>query len=668
MTWHLPRRPRWAALLIGAASALAATGCGSSGGADVAATPVGAVELSTSALNLRVGAQAPIVARVMDQSGRELVGRPVFWSVRNADVARVDQSGVVQAVAPGVTEVSANVQGQSATATVTVTARSVAVVRIDPVSVALNVGGSTTLRVEALDDAGSAVQATVAWTTDNAAVATVSSAGVVTATGPGAAVVSATAQGQRAAAVVTVAAPRTIAGVLVDPASVSLTVGGTRALTARAVDASGATMPGTATWTSQNAQIATVSSTGEVRGVAPGVTTVRATIGDRTADVAVAVGQVPAASVRITPSSETLSVGDTRQLTATVLDANGAPLAGRTVAWTSRAPGVASVSSTGLVSALSPGTATIVASIDGVNAEATITVRAQPVASVLLTPQTSTLSVGGTVQLTAVPRDAAGNPLTGRTVSFTTSDPSVATVDGNGLVKAVGPGTAQIRATSEGASATSTITVNPIPVARVDVTPSTATVQVGATVALTATPRAADGTPLTGRTVTWTSGGPSVATVSAAGVVTGVSAGTAQILASVDGVVGSATITVPAPPTTPPPTTPPPTTPPPTTPPPPTVATVTVTPATATLICQGNTGRTVDLTATARDAQGNVVPGATFTWATSNATLTSITANGATATVRANACPSGTSTTVTITATSGAQSGQSTLTVRRRDD
>jgi uncharacterized protein YjdB len=234
-------------------------------------------------------------------------------------------------------------------------------------------------------------------------------------------------------------------------------------------------------------------------------------------------------------------------------------------------------------------------------------------------------------------------------------------VDGSGAVKAIGPGTAQIRATSEGASATATVTVNPLPVARVDVSPGAATVAVGATTTLTATPRAADGTPLTGRNIAWTSGGPSVATVSGNGVVTGVSAGTAQILATVDGVVGSATITVPAP-TAPP-------TPPPTPPPTQTVATVTVSPATHLLRCNGGADREVQLAAVARDAQGNTVPNATFTWSTTNATLTQVTANGATAVVRAVGCPQGGSTaTVTITATTGSRSAQSVISVRRRDD
>ena len=573
--WHLSRRPRWAALLVGVVGALTASGCGG-GGADVSATPVAAVELSTDAVTVRVGAEAPVVARVTDETGRELVGRPVFWSVRDTLIASVSQSGVVRGLAPGATEVSANVQGRSAVAAVTVAAR-------------------------------------------------------------------------------------TVAGVLVDPASVQLTVGAARTLTARAVDETGATLPGAARWSSSNSAVATVTDAGVVTAVGAGVATVTATIDGRSADVAVAVGLVPATSLRIAPATDTLAVGATRQLTATAFGANGAALAGRSPAWTSRAPGVVAVSSSGQVTAVSAGTAVIVASLDGVNAEATIVVRGAVVASVQLTPPASTLSVGGTVQLVAVPRDQSGNALAGRTVTFASSDAGVAKVESNGVVTAVAPGTATIRATSEGASATATITVSPLSVSRVDVSPGTATLTVGETTTLTATPRAADGTALAGRAVTWTSGGPSVATVSSSGVVTAVGPGTAVIQATVDGVTGSATITVPAPPAPPAPPTPPGPQPPPT--PPPASWTLTVTPATANINVDGpQSGRRVDLTAVLRDGNGNVVTNVPVVWTSSAPGVATVSSTG-TLTARVQAVSVGTT---TITATAQGATAQARITVGTR--
>src|SRR5206468_3890596 len=110
-----------------------------------------------------------------------------------------------------------------------------------------------------------------------------------------------------------------------------------------------------------------------------------------------------------------------------------------------------------------------------------------PVASVAVAPASATIVVGATQQLTATPLDSAGNPLTGRTVTWTSSDPTVAPVSGSGLVTGVAVGSVTITATSEGKSGTAAITVNPPPVATVTVSPASATITVGNTVQLTAT-------------------------------------------------------------------------------------------------------------------------------------------------------------------------------------
>src|SRR6266571_4158567 len=364
---------------------------------------------------------------------------------------------------------------------------------------------------------------------------------------------------------------------------------------------------------------------------------------------------LPVASVTVSPSAATVLVGGTQQLTATPPDANGNPLSGRTITWTTSAPGVATVDANGLVSAVATGSATITATSEGKSGTAAITVSSTPVASVAVSPASATLIVGATQQLTATPLDANGNPLSGRTISWTTSALGVATVDANGLVTAVAPGSATITATSEGKSGTSAITVNPVPVASVAVTPGSATVSVGGTLQLTATPldangnplsgRAvswttsapgvatvdANGNPLSGRTVTWVSSNTAVATVSASGLVTGVAPGSATITATSEGKSGTAAITVNPPP----------------------VATVTVSPASASI----RVGNTVQLTATLKDANGNVLTGRTVTWTSSNTK---------TATVNASGLVSGLATgSATITATSEGKSGTSIIKVRK---
>ena len=178
------------------------------------------------------------------------------------------------------------------------------------------------------------------------------------------------------------------------------------------------------------------------------------------------------------------------------------------------------------------------------------------VASVTVARPSASVLVGQSMQLTATARDAAGNVLADRAVAWTSSNPAAATVSSAGLVTGVGAGAATITATVDGQSATATISVTtapPAPVATVTVTPNSATVATGSTVQLAAVTRDAGGAMLTGRSVTWTSASPGVATVSASGLVTGIGAGSATITAASEGKSGTATITVTAPLPPPPP-------------------------------------------------------------------------------------------------------------------
>jgi hypothetical protein len=152
-------------------------------------------------------------------------------------------------------------------------------------------------------------------------------------------------------------------------------------------------------------------------------------------------------------------VGLTTQLTATPRDANGNVLTGRTVTWVSSSPGVATVSATGLVTALVLGTTTITATCDTRTAQAQITVVLVPVASVTVSPASLGMSLTETAQLTAVLRDGSGNVLTGRVVTWSSNASTVVSVDNAGLVRANAVGVAVITATSETRSGVANITV-----------------------------------------------------------------------------------------------------------------------------------------------------------------------------------------------------------------
>jgi len=348
-------------------------------------------------------------------------------------------------------------------------------------------------------------------------------------------------------AVVTVT-PATVATVAVSPATASLVVGQSVQLVASPQDVDGNALSGrVVTYASTNPGVATVNASGVVSAVAAGAATVMVACEGQSTPVAITVAVVPVASVSVSPSSMNLTVGQTAQLTATPKDASGSPLTGRTVTWSTSNAAVAGVSGNGLVTGAAAGTATITASSEGRNGTAAITVTVVPVASVSVSPATATVLSGQTVQLTAIPKDANGSALTGRVVTWASSVPAVATVSASGLVTGVAAGTITITATSEGKNGTASVTVTVVPVASVSVTPATPSVQVGQNVQLTATPRDANGTALTGRVVTWATSDAAVATVNGSGRVTGVAAGSATITATSEGQSGTATVTVTAP-------------------------------------------------------------------------------------------------------------------------
>lgn len=167
----------------------------------------------------------------------------------------------------------------------------------------------------------------------------------------------------------------------------------------------------------------------------------------------------PVASVEVTPNAATRQVGETVQLGAAVKDAQGNIVPGQAVAWSSSVPTVASVSASGLVTALTIGVTSVSAAAGGRSGGAVITVVGPPVGSVTLSPTVDTLLVGETVQLDATVRTESGQVVTDRPVTWTTASAAIATVGATGLVTAVGDGTVLITATSEGKSAQASITV-----------------------------------------------------------------------------------------------------------------------------------------------------------------------------------------------------------------
>lgn len=254
-------------------------------------------------------------------------------------------------------------------------------------------------------------------------------------------------------------------------------------------------------------------------------------------------------TVEVEPGTATLTVGDTVRLVAKVKDQNGAALGGKVATWSSSATSVATVATSGTVTGVSVGSATITATVDGREGRAILTLQPPPlvVTTVEVGPAANTLSLGDTVRLTATIKDQNGAVMTGKTPTWTSGAPAVVTVSTAGLLTAVGPGNATVSAVVDGKTGNASVNVRG-PVASLILVPDSATVQIGATLALQATLRDAQGAVLTGRTIAWRSLDPTVATVSNVGVVSAVQLGRARIVATAESKSDTAAIRVPAPP------------------------------------------------------------------------------------------------------------------------
>jgi len=592
--------------------------------------PVGAVALSPTATNVVIGTTAPLTITVTDLNGTVVTDRIVAWSSSATSVATVSQAGVVSAVGLGTATITATSEGKSGTATITVVPVPVGSVVVSPATNAILVGGVAQLSTTVKDQNGKTVtDRLVTWSSSDNSIATVSTSGKVTGVAPGTATITATSESKSGTATVTVS-PVPVGTVAVSPATASVVKGQTTPLAVTVKDLNGLVVTDrVVTWSSSNQAIATVSSSGVVTGVALGSVTITATSEGQIGSSTVTVTPVPVGSVTVTPGTVSVASTQSATLTATVKDVNGAVVTDRAVQWSSSASTVAAVSQAGIVTGIAPGTATITATSEGKSGTSTVTVTLLPVATVTVSPSPAAVAVGSTTQLTATTKDALGTTLTGRVITWSSGNSSVASVSSTGLVTGVAPGSTTITATSEGKSGTSTVTVSVPGVATVTLSPPAATIAPGGSQTFTPTLQDANGNVLTGRTVTWQSSNPGVASVTSAGVVTGVAEGTATITATSEGQSGTATVTVAGG----------------------AVSTVSVSPSAATVFVAFSQ----QLTATLKDANGNVLSGRTITWGSSNTSVASVSSTGLVTGVGSG--------TATITATSEGKSGAAAITV-----
>jgi serine/threonine protein kinase len=378
---------------------------------------VSAVEILGESSPVAIGHSRQLAAVLKDDKGSELTGRPVSWRSSDPAVASVSENGAVTGARAGTVTIIATSEGKSDEFGLTVEAPAddtpvaVASLVIDGSGKALEVGSTQQLSVKVKDGKGQALtDRTVVWASDDPRVAQVSTSGEVRAIGAGQTVVSASSEGKSAETRITVKAPPApppaplpvapvaIASIDLSPASLTIEVGQSATLVATLIGADKSTVTGRAiTWSSSDERIARVGSDGTVIGIARGSATITAAVEGRKESVkaTIAEGVVPVSAVTLVPGSKTLKVGDVVTWLAAARDSKGKELSGRPIGWSSSAPQVASVSSTGVITALAAGSTEIRVESEGKSASAPITVAAAPVAVTPPPVATPTAPIGG---------------------------------------------------------------------------------------------------------------------------------------------------------------------------------------------------------------------------------------------------------------------------------
>ena len=321
-------------------------------------------------------------------------------------------------------------------------------VTVTPSRIEIIEGGSAALSASVSPEAAS--DRVVSWSSSDRSVATVDKTGTVQGLKPGTATVTATAEGKSGTCAVTVKAKAVnVTEVTLDKTELTLTEGETETLTATVKPDNADNKK--VKWSSDKTDVATVDGAGRVTAVKAGEATVTVTTedGGKTASckVTVKAKAVNVTEVTLDRAELTLTEGEAETLTATVKPDNAD---NKKVTWSSDKTDVATVDGAGKVTAVKAGEAVVTVTTEdgGKTATCKVTVKAKvvPVTGVDVKPWSVTIGANGTTKLTCT---VAPSNATNRNVRWESDNPSVATVDSDGNVRAVSAGVAKVSAVTE---------------------------------------------------------------------------------------------------------------------------------------------------------------------------------------------------------------------------
>ena len=402
--------------------------------------------------------------------------------------------------------------------------------------------------------------ASVTWSSSDTTKASISNTGLATGVGAGSPTIKAISGDVSGSTTVNVT-NAFLVSITVTPANPGIAKGTTKQFTATGIfsDNSNQDLTNQVDWSSSNNAMATITNSGLASGAGVGSPVITALSGIISGSTTLNVANSALVSIAVTPANQIVTMGMTKQFTATGIyaDDSNQDLSNQ-VTWSSSAPSIATVSnsggSKGLATSVAAGSTNITASIGAVSGSKPLTVTAATLASIAVTTSSQNIAKGRTSQFTATGTfsDSSTQDITSA-VTWSSTPGSVATVSNaagsKGLATSVAAGSAIIKATAGTVSATKSLTVSAATLASIAVTTSNPSIAKGLTSQFTATGTFSDSSSqdITSA-ATWSSSPGSVATISNAagsfGLATSAAAGAATITATVGTVSGTRTLTV----------------------------------------------------------------------------------------------------------------------------
>jgi trimeric autotransporter adhesin len=484
-----------------------------------------------------------------DASTQDLSSQ-VTWASTAPQVATINATGLATGAAVGTAGISATLGAVSGSTVLTVSPAALVSIAVTPVNPTIAEGGTRQFTATGTftDSSHQDITNQVTWASSNPAVSTITSTGLATVVSPGVSTISATLNGETGSSVLTATA--ILQSINVTPANPSLAAGSTRQFTATGSFSDGTTLNLTSqvAWSSGTPAVGSISATGLATGIAQGTTIITATFGGVAGSTTLTVSPATLVSIAVTPANPTIPKDAKEQFAATATFTDHSTLdVTSQVSWDSGSPSVATISTTGLAQGVSQGTTTIHATLDGVTGSSLLSVGPASVKSIAISPGTGVAFSKGLKQqftATATLTDNSTVNVTGQ-VTWASSNTAVATIDSAGLAVGLAQGTATIKATFNGVSTSTILTVAPAALVSIAVIPANPSIAQGTTEQFTAIGTFSDNSTadLTGQ-VAWVSTNSAAASVSSSGLALGVGQGTTVIGSMLDGIVGGSLLTV----------------------------------------------------------------------------------------------------------------------------